>query len=132
MIQLGFVSAILPELSLRQVLELAAEIGYDCVEVMCWPPSKAERRYAGVTHLDLTRFGDELVREVASLVSSTGISLSALGYYPNCLSNNPTEAESAVAHLKRVIEAAPSLDCLASRRSSVETIRFRSRTTGPV
>lgn len=107
MIQLGFVSAILPELNLRQVLELAAEIGYACVEVMCWPPSKAERRYAGVTHLDLTRFDESTVGEVKSLVASTGVAISSIGYYPNCLSGNPAEAEIAVSHLKRCIEAAP-------------------------
>ena len=52
--KLGFVSAILPELSLEEVLGFAAEAGYSSVEVMCWPPGKAERRYAGVTHLDVT------------------------------------------------------------------------------
>ena len=52
--QLGFVTAILPELSLREVMETAANIGYDCVEVMCWPVGKAERRYAGVTHIDVS------------------------------------------------------------------------------
>ena len=41
--KLGFVSAILPDFSLKEVLELAAAEDYDCVELMCWPPSKAER-----------------------------------------------------------------------------------------
>ena len=41
--KLGFVSAILPDLSLEEVLRFAADTGYSCVEVMCWPPSKAER-----------------------------------------------------------------------------------------
>ena len=52
--QLGFVTAILPELSLSAVINHAAEIGYDCIEVMCWPKGKATRRYAGVTHIDVT------------------------------------------------------------------------------
>lgn len=51
--KLGFVSAILPELSLDQVLAVATGTGYDCVEVMCWPRGAAERRYAGVTHIDV-------------------------------------------------------------------------------
>ena len=54
--QLGFVSAILPDLSLEQVADFAASENYDCVELMCWPPGKAERRYAGVTHLNVTKF----------------------------------------------------------------------------
>jgi sugar phosphate isomerase/epimerase len=43
--KLGFVSAILPELSLEEVVELAVAEGYSCVELMCWPKGKAERRY---------------------------------------------------------------------------------------
>jgi sugar phosphate isomerase/epimerase len=41
--KLGFVTAILPELRLEQVLEFAADEGFDCVEVMCWPVGKAEK-----------------------------------------------------------------------------------------
>jgi sugar phosphate isomerase/epimerase len=109
MIQLGFASAILPDLSLREILELAAEIGYDCVEVMCWPPSKAERRYAGVTHIDLTQLDDRLIHEIRSLVESTGVKISALGYYPNALSPDPEEASRSLEHLRRVIDSAPRL-----------------------
>ena len=47
--QLGFVSAILPDQTLDEVFSTASELGYDCVELMCWPVGKAERRYAGVT-----------------------------------------------------------------------------------
>ena len=54
--QLGFVSAILPDLSLREVFEVARQYGYDCVELMCWPKGKAERRYAGVTHVEVEDF----------------------------------------------------------------------------
>ncbi len=54
--KLGFVTAILPDLSLEEVVHFAAAEGYDCVEVMCWPAGKAERRYAGVTHLDVAGF----------------------------------------------------------------------------
>ena len=32
--KLGFVSAILPDLSLQEVVQFAAEEGYDCVEVI--------------------------------------------------------------------------------------------------
>lgn len=109
MIQLGFASAILPELSLEEVLKLAADIGYDCVEVMCWPVSKAERRYAGITHIDIAKLDDALVDEVHGLVESTGVAISALGYYPNCLSPDAAEAETAVTHLKKLLGAAKTL-----------------------
>ncbi|MEC8556098.1 MAG: sugar phosphate isomerase/epimerase [Planctomycetota bacterium] len=107
--QLGFASAILPELSLEEVLKLAADIGYDCVEVMCWPLSKAERRYAGITHIDIAKLDDSLVDEVHGLVESTGVAISALGYYPNCLSPDAAEAETAVTHLKKLLGAAKTL-----------------------
>ena len=55
--QLGFVSAILPELTLEEVFAFAADEGFDCVELMCWPVCKAERKYAGVTHVDVSGSG---------------------------------------------------------------------------
>ena len=59
--QIGFVTAILPELSLEEILSFAAKEGFRCVEVMCWPKGEAERRYAGVTHLNVTSFGQSEV-----------------------------------------------------------------------
>jgi hypothetical protein len=56
MMTLGFVSAILPDLSLEEVLGFAASEDFACVELMCWPMGKAERRYAGVTHIDVVTF----------------------------------------------------------------------------
>lgn len=109
MLQLGFVTAIVGDLSLSEVFQLAAEIGYDCIEVMCWPPSKAERRYAGVTHIDVTNLDAGLIREVNQLRQSTGVSISGLGYYPNCLSANLEESAAAVEQLRRVMQAAPEL-----------------------
>ncbi len=107
--KLGFVSAILPEQSLEQVLRFAADIGYDCVELMCWPVSKAERRYAGVTHLDATDFRDTDAERVRRLNAETGVSISGLGYYPNPLAPDEDESRRAVEHLRAVIRAAARL-----------------------
>ena len=107
--QLGFVSAILPDLSLAEVLRFAAETGYDCVEVMCWPVSKAERRYAGVTHVDVTNFSDAQAREVLDLSRSTGVAISGLGYYPNPLTPDRDEAAKYVDHIRKVIAASAKL-----------------------
>jgi sugar phosphate isomerase/epimerase len=107
--QLGFVTAILPDLSLEDVLRFAQETGYDCVEVMCWPPSKAERRYAGVTHIDVTDFTDSAADRVRALMDETGISISGLGYYPNALCPDREESERYVAHIKRTIAASARL-----------------------
>ncbi len=108
--KLGFVSAILPELSLSEVVEVAAEIGYDCVEVMCWPRGKAERRYAGVTHIEVEQMTRKDAREIRHLVQGSGVSISGLGYYPNPLSPHEDEASVAVQHLRQVIKAAALLE----------------------
>jgi sugar phosphate isomerase/epimerase len=107
--QLGFVSAILPDQSLEDVLGFAAETGYDCVEVMCWPPGRAERRYAGVTHLDVTDLGAGAEKQFHDLVFRSGVAVSALGYYPNPLDPDPVVSKRAVAHLEKVIIAADAL-----------------------
>lgn len=108
--KIGFVSAILPELSLEEVFKIASEIGYECVEVMCWPAGKASRRYAGVTHIDLQEFGEEEVDQVQSLVTKYGVQISALGYYPNPLSPDLAEAEVASAQIIKMIQAASDLN----------------------
>jgi sugar phosphate isomerase/epimerase len=101
--QLGFVSAILPELSLEEVFEVAAKIGYDSVEVMCWPTGKAERRYAGVTHVDVENLDAGNASEILERAASLGVSISGLGYYPNPLSPDESEARGAVEHIRKVI-----------------------------
>jgi len=107
--KLGFVSAILPELSLDGVLAFAAGAGFSSVEVMCWPPGKAERRYAGVTHLDATTLDPDAIRDVRAAIDRHGVAISGLGYYPNPLTADRAEAEAATAHLHRLIDAAADL-----------------------
>src|SRR6516165_10085509 len=107
--KLGFVSAILPELTMDEVFAFAAEAGYSSVEVMCWPPGKAERRYAGVSHLDVTRLDDEAAGRVRDLLRKTGVALSGLGYYPNPLDPDENHRRFVAEHLKRVIAAATKL-----------------------
>jgi sugar phosphate isomerase/epimerase len=107
--KLGFVSAILPELSLQDVLKTASQIGYSCVELMCWPVGQAERRYAGVTHVDASRVDSVEVERIHGLLAQYGVSISGLGYYPNPLSANVQESQTAVDQIHRVIDAAAAL-----------------------
>ena len=108
--QLGFVTAILPELSLAEVLQTAASIGYDCVEAMCWPPGKADRRYAGVTHVDVSDLTEESITHIKDLQKQHGVFISSLGYYPNPLGGEPASRKAAVEHLHRLIDASARLD----------------------
>lgn len=107
--QLGFVSAILGDLTLEEVLAFAADEGFRCVELMCWPPGKADRRYAGVTHLDVTDFSDATAGHICDLIRIHGVGISGLGYYPNPLDPNPEHRAAVAEHLKRVIRAAPRI-----------------------
>jgi len=108
--ELGFVTAILPNLSLEEVLKTASEIGYDCVEVMCWPPGRAKRRYAGVTHIDITTLTSDTIKDIKELCNTYNISISALGYYPNPLTPDPTDRAIYKDHIKALIRAATRLD----------------------
>ena len=107
--KLGFVSAILPDLSLEQLLAFARDEGYAFVEVMCWPVGRAERRFAGVTHIDVAGFNQTCADQVNGLCAHYGVALSGLGFYPNPLDPDPAVSRNAVDHLKRVIRAAALL-----------------------
>lgn len=57
--KLGFVSAILADYSFEKLIDTASEMGFKCVEAACWPKGKSERRYAGVSHIDVENMTDE-------------------------------------------------------------------------
>ncbi|QCX34308.1 sugar phosphate isomerase/epimerase [Caloramator sp. E03] len=107
--KLGFVSAILPDLTFEQVIDFASENGFSCVEMMCWPVGKAERRYAGVTHIDVTDMTKEKASYINNYAKSKGVTISALGYYPNPLDPDLEKRIFYIEHIKRLIKAANML-----------------------
>ena len=108
--QLGFVSAILGDLSLEEVVSFATAESFDCLELMCWPLGKSDRRYAGVTHLDVTALDQAAADRVRRLMADAGIAISGLGYYPNPLDPDEQSARVYIRHIERVIEAAALLN----------------------
>ena len=106
---LGFVTAILPELDFQNVLQFARHENFSSIEVMCWPVGKAERKFAGVTHIDVTTMTKTRAQEILGQCQDQGVSISALGYYPNMLDPDTETSRVAVAHFKKVIAAAPKL-----------------------
>lgn len=107
--RLGFVSAILPDLPLEEVFAFAHEEGFACVELMCWPAGGSDRRYAGVTHLDVDDFTDAHAARVHDLVRNYRVGVSGLGYYPNPLDPDAEHRRVVAEHLKKVIDAARRL-----------------------
>jgi sugar phosphate isomerase/epimerase len=101
----GFQSAILDGLSFEEVIDFAAEHDFECVEIMCWPKGSAERKYAGVTHLDITDFTQEKADKVLAYCGSRNVALSSLGYYPNPLTPDHEEAQIYIDHLYKLIDA---------------------------
>ncbi|MEK0314622.1 sugar phosphate isomerase/epimerase family protein [Cohnella sp. 56] len=109
MMKLGFLSAIVPDLSFEEVINYAAEQGFRSVELACWPVGKAERRYAGVTHIDVSALTVEKISYIRQYVEDRGIEISALGYYPNPLDEDLEQRKVYISHLEKVIEGASAL-----------------------
>ena len=110
MIRLGFVSAILGDLSLDEVIAFASDNGFSCVELMCWPVGKADRRYAGVTHIDVASLNDDEIIRIRKKLKEKNVSISGLGYYPNPLHPDKERSDFHIKHIKKVIDAAARLD----------------------
>ncbi len=108
--KLGLFTSAFPDLPLERVAEWAAANGYEMLELAAWPPSKAERRYAGVTHVDAENLDRKGAAAIRGLLQGLGLGISSLGYYPNPLDPDRTVAEPAIAHIKKVIDAAALLE----------------------
>ena len=76
---------------------------------MCWPPGKANRRYAGVTHVDASNFTATDAQAMLALSKKHQVSISGLGYYPNPLDLDAEAREVVVQHLMKVISTAKLL-----------------------
>lgn len=109
--KLGLVTAICDTMGYEEMIDFVSEAGLECVEVACWPAGKAERRYAGVSHIDVDRVLEDeaYANHVLDYASGKGIEISSLAYYPNTMDGDLAKREAAVAHLKQVIRASAKL-----------------------
>ena len=111
MINFGLLTAILDGWSFEETVDTAAEMGFHCLEVACWPAGKAERRYAGVSHIDCERVleDDAYAKYVNDYVHSKGMTISSLAFYPNTMDADVIKRSAAIEHLKAVIRASGKL-----------------------
>ena len=107
--KIGFVSAILDGWNFEEVIDIAAEMGYQCVEVACWPAGKAERRYAGVSHIDVVDLSDEKAQAILAYAADRGVEISSLAFYPNPMDANLEKRQESLVHLKKVIAASAKM-----------------------
>lgn len=108
--KLGFVSAILEKYTFEEMIDFASEQGFKCVEVCCWPKGKAERRYAGVTHINVDELNEEKIKYIKDYCNERDVTISALGYYPNTLDSDLEKRNIYVEHIKKLILASNKLD----------------------
>lgn len=108
--KLGFITSILQDYNFEEVIDFAAEQEFQCVELACWPSGKAERRYAGVSHLNVEELNDERIDYVKKICKDKGVVISALAFYPNNMDGNLEQRDRNIRHLYKVIDAAKKLD----------------------
>lgn len=109
--KIGFVSAILEQSSYEEMMDTAEQLGFACVEVACWPAGKAERRYAGVSHIDVKRVLEDgaYAAHLLEYAQKKNVEISSLAYYPNILDGNREKGKAAQEHLENVIRASAKL-----------------------
>jgi sugar phosphate isomerase/epimerase len=108
--KLGLMTAAFPGKSLEEVAGWAAKNGFEALEPACWPVMKADRRYAGVTTIDVSSLDQQGAKEIHSVLKDHGLVISSLGYYPNPLHPDPEHRNQVIEHLKKVIDAAELLE----------------------
>ena len=101
--KLGIVSAIYDGFTFEEAVENAVKNGCECMEVACWPQGKAERRYAGVSHIDVDNMSPEYISYIKDFCAKKGIEISSLAFYPNTMDGDLSKREANIAHLKKVI-----------------------------
>lgn len=101
--KLGIVSAIYDGFTFEEMIGNAAKIGYECAEVACWPPGKAERRYAGVSHINVENTSAEYISYINEYCAKKGVQISSLAFYPNTMDGDPERRAANIEHLKKVI-----------------------------
>lgn len=109
--KLGFITSILDGWSYEEMMDFASEHEFECVEVACWPQGKAERRYAGVSHIDVERVleNDEYAKHITQYAAQKHVEISSLAFYPNNMDGDLEKREAALSHLKNVIRASHKL-----------------------
>ena len=62
--KLGLITAICEGMDFEEVVDFAAENGLECLEVACWPEGGAQRRYAGVSHINVDGLTPEKAQSI--------------------------------------------------------------------
>ncbi len=100
--KLGFLTSLMRGYTFEETIEIASQLGYECVELACWP----EGAKGGPCHLnpDTADLG-----YVKDFCASHGVELTSLGFYPNNLDPDIAAREANLQHLKKLIVTSAKL-----------------------
>ncbi|RWM16932.1 MAG: sugar phosphate isomerase/epimerase [Mesorhizobium sp.] len=102
--KLGLLTAPFPDTALSEVADWARSVGFEALEIACWPKtSGASRRYAGTSHIDAAGISASEAKDIAASLAGKGLTISGLGFYPNPLHPDQAHREAVIDHLKKVI-----------------------------
>ncbi|MBG1232351.1 sugar phosphate isomerase/epimerase family protein [Aestuariivirga litoralis] len=105
--KLGILTAPFADTELNAVADWAGSVGFEALEVACWPAAAGEtRRYAGTSHINVDGLSKGKASEITGALKDKGVSISGLGYYPNPLHADAEHRAQVIGHLKKVISAA--------------------------
>jgi sugar phosphate isomerase/epimerase len=108
--KLGLMTAALGGMNLESLAEWASAVGFQTLEVACWPMVAGDRRrYSGVTHIDVDALDAAGAAAIRRQLDDRGLEISSLAYYPNNLDSDPVMRAEAHDHLRKVILAADVL-----------------------
>jgi sugar phosphate isomerase/epimerase len=108
--RLGFLTAPYPDMPLMDVADWAASVGFEVLEIACWPRAEGPtRRYAGTSHIDVANLSADQAKEIRDEIAAKGLGITGLGFYPNPLHPDPAHREHVIGHLKKVMAAAEKM-----------------------
>ncbi|MEE6729880.1 sugar phosphate isomerase/epimerase [Pediococcus pentosaceus] len=104
MVQIGFITNCL-SLPLSDKIKLAANLGFNTLEVACWPVGDPKQ-----CDINADSYDDDTLTEISNLLRHQHITISSLAYYENNLSTELQVRNMHIRHLKNVIRLAHKLD----------------------
>lgn len=108
--KLGLITSICNGMTFEEVVDFASENGLECLEVACWPQGGAQRRYAGVSHIDAANMTEEKAAYIRAYCREKKVEISALAYYPNTMDPDEEKRNAYIRHLYKLIDAANMLE----------------------
>lgn len=103
----GFLTGCLQDMDLEDKMKYAHEIGFDALDVSCWP--RQNRRDFSGSDIDTENLTNEEVKTIQEWEEKYHITFTSLAYYDNMLDPEKSIRDAYYKHLKSVIEAADRL-----------------------